>query len=157
MPFNVVCQRGFDSASAGLSKPWPIIISSGFPLPSGQAAQITYPLLIACFIGWHCYSVAALLSISPFTRSTNASAFTDPSRLLLPADAHVDFAGLRFLVADDQLERHLLHGVLADFGVHLFVARVDMHAHAGSLQLVADFIGVGVVLLANRDDDHLHR
>ena len=77
--------------------------------------------------------------------------------LLLAADAHVDLAGFHLLVADDELERHLLHGVLADLGVHLLVAHVNVHAHAGGLQLVADFVGVGVVLLADRDDDHLHR
>ena len=80
-----------------------------------------------------------------------------PFGLFLPADAHVDLAGLHLAVAEDELERHLLHGVLADLGVHLLVAQINVHAHAGGLQLVADFVGVGVVLLADRDDDHLHR
>src|SRR5271157_3104943 len=78
-------------------------------------------------------------------------------RLVLAADAHVDFARLHLAVAENELERHLLHGMFADLGVHLLVAQINMHPHAGGLQLVADFIGVRVVLLADRYDDHLHR
>src|ERR1019366_584233 len=76
---------------------------------------------------------------------------------LLSADAHVDLAGLHFLVADDELERHLLHGMFADFRVHLLVAHVNVYANAGGLQLVADFVRIRVMLLADRHHNHLHR
>src|SRR5271157_1793513 len=77
--------------------------------------------------------------------------------LVLAADPHVDFARLHLAVAQHELEWHLLHGMFADFGVHLLVAHIDVYPHTGSLQLVADFVSVGVVLLADRDDDHLYR
>src|ERR1039458_546359 len=75
--------------------------------------------------------------------------------LLLSAHAYVDLAGFHLLVADDELERHLLHGVLADLGVHFLVAHINMHANTGGLQLVADFVRVCVVLLADRYHDDL--
>src|SRR5271157_4141843 len=78
-------------------------------------------------------------------------------RFLLPADTHIHFAGFHLAVAKHELERHLLHGVLADLGVHLLVAQINVHAHTGSLQLVADLVRVGLVLFADRDHHHLHR
>src|SRR5271157_2160604 len=80
-----------------------------------------------------------------------------PFGFVLTADAHVDFAGFHLAVAKHELEWHFLHGVFADLGVHLLVAQINVHANSGSLQLVADFVGIGMVLFADRDDDHLHR
>ncbi len=76
---------------------------------------------------------------------------------LLSADPHVDLAGFHLFVADDELEWHLLHRMLADLCIHFFVAHVNMHANASGLQLVADFGGVCVVLLADGHHDHLRR
>src|SRR5271166_3283449 len=61
-----------------------------------------------------------------------------PFSLVLDADTHVDLTRLHLAVAEHELERHLLHRVLADLGVHLLVAQVNMHSHSGGLQLVAD-------------------
>src|SRR6516164_7338042 len=69
---------------------------------------------------------------------------------LLSANPHIDLARLNLLVADHKLKRHLLQRVLANLGVHFFVAHVNLDAHSGSLQLVADFVGVSLVLLADR-------
>ena len=78
-------------------------------------------------------------------------------RLLFAASADVDLAGLGFFVADHQQEWHLLHGMLADLGVHLFVAGIDVHANADFFQLRGDFVGVIRVALADRNHHRLHR
>ena len=56
-------------------------------------------------------------------------------RLLFPARPDVYFSNLGLFISHYKEERNLLHGVLADLGIHLLVARVDLHAHADCLKL----------------------
>ena len=58
----------------------------------------------------------------------------------LSAHAHVDLADLRLFVADDENERNLLQGVLANLRVHLFIASVDMHAAPTALRASATLL-----------------
>src|SRR5215469_1357344 len=78
-------------------------------------------------------------------------------RLLLPADAHVYRSGLRFLFADHYQERYFLQSMLTNFGVHLFIAVVQMNPRAGITQLLRDLLRVLGMLLADGNDRHLHR
>src|SRR5437899_3399439 len=77
-------------------------------------------------------------------------------RLFFPAGADVNLVSLGFLVADYQQKRNLLHGMFADFCVHLFVAGIDFDAHPCRPQLRRDFLRVLRMALGNRDHRHLH-
>src|ERR1051326_3230910 len=46
--------------------------------------------------------------------------------------------------------------MLADLGVHLFVAAIYMNADASSFELVGDFVGIVDVALGNGNDNGLH-
>src|ERR1700674_4796537 len=78
-------------------------------------------------------------------------------RLLFPARANVHFVRFGFFVSDHQQKRHFLHRVFADLRVHLFVARIDFHPHAGCPQLRRDFFRILRMPLGDRDHRHLHR
>src|SRR5208282_2263228 len=78
-------------------------------------------------------------------------------RFFFPTRTHVYLARLCLFVSDYEEERNLLHGVLADLGVHLFVAGVDLDAHSDGLELIRDFVGVLRVAFADGDHRHLHR
>src|SRR3984885_3889803 len=77
-------------------------------------------------------------------------------RLFFPARAHIHPSRLRLFVSHHQQEWHFLHGVLANLGIHLFVASIDFDAYANRLQLARDFVGVLRVALTNRNHRHLH-
>src|SRR5579863_8956351 len=77
--------------------------------------------------------------------------------LLLAAGANVHFAGFRLFVADHQQERHFLHGVLADLGIHLLVAGINLDAHSDGLELIGNFIRVLDMALGDRNHHRLHR
>src|ERR1035437_6027604 len=78
-------------------------------------------------------------------------------RFFFPARTDVDPSCFGFLVPDHQQERHLLHGVLANLGVHLFVARIDLDANADGLQLIRNFVGILRMPLADGDHRYLYR
>jgi hypothetical protein len=75
---------------------------------------------------------------------------------LFAAGAHVDPAGLGFLVAHHEQERHFLKRVLADLGVNLLVASIQLDANSNRTQLCRDAIRVILVPLADRDKHRLH-
>ena len=76
----------------------------------------------------------------------------------LAAGAHADAVVPGFLVAQDEDERHLLQSEVADLGVHLLVARVQLHAQAGDFERRLHLLGVVQVLLAGDGHQaHLHR
>src|SRR5215472_11536058 len=62
--------------------------------------------------------------------------------LFFAAGADVDFAGFGFLVSDHEQEGYFLERVFADFGVHLFIAGIDLDAHADGFELAGDISGV---------------
>ncbi len=57
------------------------------------------------------------------------------------ADAHIHGPRLGFFVADDQHERNLLHGKVANSGVHLFRPIVHERAYR-CLQLLVTFLRI---------------
>src|SRR6202050_4683756 len=71
--------------------------------------------------------------------------------LLFPASADVDLAGLSLFISDHEQEWHFLHGMFADLGVHLFVARIDGNAHSDGLELIGDFVCILRMALADGD------
>ena len=71
------------------------------------------------------------------------------------ARAHADGIRLSLLVSHDEYVGHLLHGEVADLGVHLFVAAVQLDAQSGILSLLLYFFRVVEMALADGDESDL--
>ena len=73
------------------------------------------------------------------------------------AVAHGDGAVLLLLVAHHQHVGGLLQLGLPDLIADLLAAGVALHTQAGSLQLLLELLGIGVVALGDRQDHRLDR
>src|SRR5437899_11242260 len=67
--------------------------------------------------------------------------------LLFSTSADVHLPGLCFFISHHKQEWHLLHGVFADLGIHLFIAGIDVYAHTNRFELVSNFVRIVRVAL----------
>src|SRR6202012_4642825 len=70
--------------------------------------------------------------------------------------SYADSAGFLLLVAEDQQVGDLLHGEIADLGVHLFVAAVELDPEAGGLKLLHNLFAIVVVTFCDGYQADLH-